>query len=600
MQTMGRRIFWAWAALGLGCAGYAGAAVVHVSAMTGNDANDGSSWALAKQTIQAGVDAAASNDTVLVTNGSYNTGGRIPPGQVLCHTRVVIDKAVSVVSVNGPSNTFIVGQGPRDENAIRCVWMTNNATLGGFTLTNGFTVSLGGDDNGGGIYAVDNSATITNCIIVSCQAASGGGAYGGTLNNCTLSGNSVVYGDGGGGAHGSTLNNCTLSGNSAGMGNGGGAHGSTLNNCTLSGNLVDSGFGGGAHGSTLYNCTLSGNSSSQYAGGAYGGTLNNCTLSGNSADIGGGAMESTLYNCTLSGNSAYMGGGVSYCTLINCTISGNSAGWVGGGAFGGWLYNCTLSGNSASSGGGATDMENKININNCTVYGNTNGGVDSGDVRNTIIYGNTGYEMSNTEAAFCYTNDPLFVDAAAGDLRLQSNSPCIDAGWNAFAPTNVTPYDLDGQPRIINGRVDMGAYEYQVVAPSPTGYWGWAAAIANGLTNYSDCATGDGYPNLLKYATGSSPTVPDARAQLMEESSDGFFLLRFNRNTNATDVTLIVESAFAATNGAPWRGIASNIHGAWGGSPNVVESGTATPVTVTVREPVPATNRYMRLRVTRP
>src|SRR5262249_20674354 len=52
--------------------------------------------------------------------------------------------------------------------------------------------------------------------------ALGGGAYGATLNNCTISGNF------GTGASACTLNNCTLTGNS-----GGGAYGSTLNNCIV-------------------------------------------------------------------------------------------------------------------------------------------------------------------------------------------------------------------------------------------------------------------------------------------------------------------------------------------------------------------------------
>ena len=71
---------------------------------------------------------------------------------------------------------------------------------------------------------------------------------------------------------------------------------------------------------------------------------------------------------------------------------------------------------------------------------------------------------TNVASAFCYTNDPLFVDVSVGNFRLKSNSyECIDMGLNEFAPTN-TPYDLDGQPRIFNGRVDIGAYEYQGVA----------------------------------------------------------------------------------------------------------------------------------------
>ena len=77
--------------------------------------------------------------------------------------------------------------------------------------------------------------------------------------------------------------------------------------------------------------------------------------------------------------------------------------------------------------------------------------------------------------------------------------------------------------------------------------------------------------------------------------------LVFNRNPNATDVKLVVEGAEAISNGAAWRGLATNLNGSWGGAANVSESGSGNPVVCTVEDPASlTTNRFLRLRVARP
>lgn len=68
--------------------------------------------------------------------------------------------------------------------------------------------------------------------------------------------------------------------------------------------------------------------------------------------------------------------------------------------------------------------------------------------------------------------DPLFVDAAGGDFNLALNSPCFNTGNPAQVPLDILdidgdnnttepiPVDLSGtRIRVINGTVDMGAYE---------------------------------------------------------------------------------------------------------------------------------------------
>ena len=48
----------------------------------------------------------------------------------------------------------------------------------------------------------------------------------------------------------------------------------------------------------------------------------------------------------------------------------------------------------------------------------------------------------------------------AGDYRLLPSSPCIDKGINQDWMLDAT--DLAGNPRILNGTVDMGAYEFSL------------------------------------------------------------------------------------------------------------------------------------------
>ena len=347
----------------------------------------------------------------------------------------------------------------------------------------------------------------------------------------------------GAGPNGDTAVRCAYLGYSAALSGFTLTGGATL----TAGDLSREQSGGGAwceDSGIVSHCLLTGNSANSGGGGSYGGTLNNCTVFGNSARIGGGVLRSLLTNCTVVGNlSSLIGGGSSSCTLNNSIVYGNES-----------VYEPNWG-------------TNLVCQYTCTTP-------DPGGIGNI-------------------TGDPQFVDAAAGNYRLLATSPCLDAGNNGFTQGGT---DLDGNPRIAYGAVDMGAYEAQLVGAGT-----WYAAITNGLTNDTDCAAGDGVPNLLKYATGSSPRISDDVMLVEWVLNDGIPTLVFHRNPHATDIALRVEAADEMSDDAFWRGVATNLNGFWGGAANVSEIGTGFAFVCTIVDPEPVrTNRFLRLRVTRP
>jgi parallel beta-helix repeat protein len=255
--------------------------------------------------------------------------------------------------------------------------------------------------------------------------------------------------------------------------------------------------------------------------------MSNCVLSGNAAGYGGGGADGggTVLNCTFSNNWARQYGGGAYgCVLIDCVLQGNSAGILGGGSTGGKLTNCLVVNNQAGDNGGGSYGEKLIN---CTLTGNivtgnnpgfSGGGVGNASiVANCIVYSNSAPQGANyydSPMVYCctfpaisgagnITNPPLFADPVNGDYRLQSNSPCINAGKNSYVQNTV---DLDGNPRIVGGTVDIGGYEFQTSTSIISYAWLQQYGLpTDGSADFID-TDGDGMNNWKEWICGTDPT----------------------------------------------------------------------------------------------
>ncbi len=189
------------------CSLNASATTHYVDASGTNATPPYTDWTTAAVNIQDAIDASTNGDIVLVTNGVYAGGGRVMTGGLT--NRVALTSAITVQSVNGPWVTTIQGTTAVGYlSAVRCAWLTNNATLIGFTLKWGTT--SGSDNNGGGVWCASSNAVVNNCVIVSNTAVTdGAGVFQGTLNNCLISSNA---GNADAAVYGAFLNSCTVVG----------------------------------------------------------------------------------------------------------------------------------------------------------------------------------------------------------------------------------------------------------------------------------------------------------------------------------------------------------------------------------------------------
>ena len=211
----------------------------------------------------------------------------------------------------------------------------------------------------------------------------------------------------------------------------------------------------------------------------------------------GGAMSIdscsiSIDRCTFEHNYGINGAGLymircydNPCSITNSLFANNTSGHFGG---------------------GLAISDSSPEMSNLTVVGNTSIGVNCGGiffyqysspvVRNCIVYGNfneapldepvqiwlwtyDGYvpEFHNCLIQYglenisgwdiievyenCLSDDPVFLDPENEDYRLAESSPCINAGLTK--DVDFERLDLDGNPRVWDNVVDMGAYEYASV-----------------------------------------------------------------------------------------------------------------------------------------
>lgn len=280
-----------------------------------------------------------------------------------------------------------------------------------------------------------------------------------------------------------------------------------MSNCILTQNTA-AGAGGAivifnSSNPVLEHCSITDNQSNGSGGGIYinssGPLFKNCIISGNEGAIGGSNLYSgggvsvklgsntEFENCIFKDNLSHReGGGIASFSeneIINCLFQENYAMLRGGGAFlssgnliVSHLTNCTFSDNESPQGTALATHNHDGVLRNCIlwhsnpsnptslIYLDSNFGLNVmnagySDIQN----GEDGIETSGT-ADYIWSQgninlDPKFLPDTC-DLSWQS--PCIEAGTPDTTGLSLPELDLAGNPRLVNTRVDMGAYEYQL------------------------------------------------------------------------------------------------------------------------------------------
>jgi len=381
-------------------------------------------------TIQAGINAAVNGDTVLVAPGTYaeniNFNGKL----------------ITVKSSNGKNVTIIDG-GKVAPVVTFATGETLRAVLNGFTLQNGAS-NFQSQYDGGGIYIDSASPKIYNNVIRNNTAQNGGAGISVSFGSPLIQGN--------------TITNNQQAFASGGIGGGGiavgGAGSAKVIGNVIANNTWGSGDGGGitlfaAGTPTIMNNIIRGNTATGVSPASQGGGIWIVNQS-----------DALIVQNLIYGNNAGEGGGIYFL--------------VPSGDRGPILVNNTIAGNNAPDGSAvyADGFDDQVVLFNNLMIGPSRGNaVDCGGTYDTVpptftnndAFSASGTGLLGTCASQSASNGnisltPSFMNAAKNQYKLAAGSPAIDAGTNA-AP-NLPAKDLAGKPRIVNGIIDMGAYEF--------------------------------------------------------------------------------------------------------------------------------------------
>jgi predicted outer membrane repeat protein len=230
-----------------------------------------------------------------------------------------------------------------------------------------------------------------------------------------------------------------------------------------------------------------------------GNTITDCHAA-EGAGIWCGGEGLRAWNNLIARNTAEGKGGGIYVATVSHDISGNTL-----------VSNAAAFGGGMAVAQGQVVFNRSI-ANNIVAF-NTSGlwrenGPDPVFTCNDV-YGSVGQDYDGftnpTGSNGNISVDPLFVDRTNWNYHLAAGSPCINAGSNGLAAGSA---DFEGDPRIVGGAVDIGADEYQPATYSVEDVVR-AVRVAAGLTT---ALTGDiKRLNLVKSgASAECVTLEDA------------------------------------------------------------------------------------------